>query len=411
MTTGRTVRILLLLPLFLFLAIPVCSGREDALSLHMVRSEMKRNASASFLDGMNGKLKWNYTTGLELQSFVCASEAYDEPDAFEYAREWVDTVLETVHRTGKTLNYKKSAYVLDHICPGRLCLSLYARTGDMRYRAIADTLFLQLGEQPRTEAGPFWHKAVYPHQLWLDGVYMAMPFYAAYVQEFIPEKSRDEYWEDIVREFTVTAQKTFDPATGLYRHAWDESRSMYWADPVTGLSAHAWGRAEGWYAMALVDVLEIMPADVRGREDLIGILRHLADTLPLWADKESGMWYQVLDCPGREGNYLESSCSIMFVYMYLKALRLGLLDSSRRDYASGLYERFNDCFLVERDGLLNITSCCSVAGLGGRQHRDGSFAYYIGETVVENDCKAIGAYILASLEYEKFRFRRRCTNS
>lgn len=403
MTTGREIVILLLLSTFLPAAVSSCSDRDDRLSERMVRSEMRRNADASYLDGMNGKLKWNYTTGLELQSFVDVADEYGVKEPFEYAKEWVDTVLETVSSTGKTLNYKKTAYVLDHICPGRLTLSLYEHTGDVRYRRIVDTLFSQLMRQPRTEAGPFWHKAVYPHQVWLDGVYMAMPFYASYIMEFIPEAERGAYWEDIVREFTVTAEKTLDPATGLYRHAWDESRSMFWADPETGLSAHAWGRAEGWYAMALVDVLEIMPSDVPGREALVEIVRHLAGTLPSWADAESGMWYQVLDSPGREGNYLESSCSIMFTYMYLKAVRLGVLDSSFRDYARGLYGRFNERFVREdADGTFSITSCCSVAGLGGKQNRSGDFGYYISEPVIENDCKAVGAYILASLEYEKY---------
>ena len=403
MTTGRPFRIFILLLTFLPVLLSSCSGGNDALSLRMVRSEMVRNADASYLDGMNGKLKWNYTIGLELQSFVAVSDEYGVTEPFEYAKAWVDTVLETVSATGKTLNYKKSAYVLDHICPGCLTASLYRHCGDARYKKVIDTLFSQLVEQPRTQAGPFWHKAVYPHQVWLDGVYMAMPFYAAYVMEFVPEQERGAYWKDIVSEFTVTAEKTLDPVTGLYRHAWDESRSMFWADPETGLSAHAWGRAEGWFAMALVDVLEIMPTDVPDRESLVEIVRHLAATLPSWAESESGMWYQVLDCPGREGNYLESSCSIMFTYMYLKAVRLGVLDSSSKNYACDLYGRFNKRFVRENaDGTLSITSCCSVAGLGGKQNRSGNFDYYISEPVIENDCKAVGAYILASLEYERY---------
>lgn len=403
MTTGRKFLILSLLSAFLPVLLSSCSGGNDALSLRMVRSEMMRNADASYLDGMNGKLKWNYTIGLELQSFVAVSDEYEVTEPFEYAKAWVDTVLETVSATGKTLNYKKSAYVLDHICPGCLTASLYRHCGDARYKKVIDTLFSQLVEQPRTQAGPFWHKAVYPHQVWLDGVYMAMPFYAAYVMEFVPEQERGAYWKDIVSEFTVTAEKTLDPVTGLYRHAWDESRSMFWADPETGLSAHAWGRAEGWFAMALVDVLDIMPTDVPGRESLVEIVRHLAATLPSWAEGESGMWYQVLDCPGREGNYLESSCSIMFTYMYLKAVRLGVLDSSFKNYACDLYGRFNKRFVRENaDGTLSITSCCSVAGLGGKQNRSGNFDYYISEPVIENDCKAVGAYILASLEYERY---------
>ena len=404
MKTSKLILISTLASLFALL-VQSCAGSDDAMSLRMVRSEMKRNPTAAFLDGLEGKLKWNYTVGLELQSFFDVSNEYGVPEPYEYAKAWVDTVLETISNTGKTLNYKKQAYVLDHICPGRMCLSLYDRTGDIRYRCIADSLFSQLAEQPRTEAGPFWHKAVYPHQVWLDGVYMAMPFYADYIMRFVPEASREAYWQDIVREFVVTTEKTLDQATGLYRHAWDESRSMFWADPETGLSAHSWGRAVGWLSMALVDVLEIMPEDVPGRESLVDIVRHLAETLPSWADSETGMWYQVLDSPAREGNYLESSCSVMFIYMYLKALRLGVLDASVCDYACELYERFNERFVrEEEDGTLSITSCCSVAGLGGKQNRRGDFDYYISEPVIDNDCKAVGAYIMASLEYER-RFK------
>lgn len=376
---------------------------KDAKSMQMVCSEMNRNTTAAFLDGMKGKLKWNYTVGLELQSFLDAAHEYGAGKPFAYAKQWVDTVLQTISNTGKTLNYKKKAYVLDHICPGRTCIALYEKTGDVRYKSIADSLFVQLQSQPRTQAGPFWHKASYPHQVWLDGVYMAMPFYASYIIRYIPESERGKYWEDIVSEFVVTAEKTLDPVTKLYRHAWDESKSMFWADPATGLSAHAWGRADGWFAMALVDVLEIMPENVPGREKLVGIVRHLADTLPKWADSQSGMWYQVLDRPAAQGNYLESSCSIMFTYMYLKASRLGLLKPSDKDYARNLYKLFNEQFVrLDSDCNLNITSCCSVAGLGGKQNRKGDYEYYLSEPVIDNDCKSVGAYIMASLEYERY---------
>ena len=401
MTTSR--RHIVIFLTMLPLALCSCRGGTEAMSVRMAHSEMSRNPSAAYLDGMNGKLKWNYTMGLELYSFVKLSEVYGCDETFRYAKEWVDTVLNVVSATGKKLNYRKTAYVLDHICPGRLCLSLFARTHDERYRDVADTLFSQLLSHPCTRAGAFWHKAVYPHQVWLDGVYMAMPFYTEYVLDFIPEAERGKHFEKIACEFITAADKTFDPVTGLYRHAWDESRSMPWADPRTGQSACAWGRAEGWFAMALVDVLELLPEDAPRRDELVGILKHLAGTLPQWADKESGMWYQVLDHPGQKGNYLESTCSIMFTYMYLKALRLGLLDASLDGYARGLYRHFNDRFVRENaDGTVSITSCCSVAGLGGRPERDGSYGYYLSEKVIENDCKAVGPYILASIEMEKY---------
>lgn len=371
---------------------------DRAVSVRTIRSEMGRNPSAFHLDGRAGKPKWNYTTGLELLAFQDAASKYGLEDVDRYVTAWADGMI----KGGRILTYKTENYNLDHICPGRIYFALYDRTGKAEYKAVLDTLFAQLGRQPRTQAGPFWHKKAYPYQVWLDGLYMAEPFYAEYVKRFIPQEKQAEYWADIIREFTVAAEKTKDSATGLFRHAWDESRSMFWADKATGLSAHAWGRAMGWFAVALVDVLEIMPQDVPGRKDLESLVQYLADTLPSWSDKKTGMWYQVLDCPGREGNYLESTCSAMFTLMYLKAIRLGVLDKSYSAYAAKTYKRLLKTF-VRRDagGRLSLTSCCSVGGLGGPRRRAGDFAYYLSEPIVDNDCKGIGPLIWVALEIEK----------
>ena len=230
---------------------------------------------------------------------------------------------------------------------------------------------------------------------------MGDPFYAEYLSRYEKKVAETTGYDDVVNQFMVVAQHTFDPVTGLYRHAWDESREMFWADSVTGQSAHAWGRALGWYVMGIVDVLDYLPEKYEGREKLIGLLQEIYRVLPKYADPVTGMWYQVLDSPEREGNYLESTCSAMFVYAMLKGVRCGYLDAGLREKAFDLYRRFIDTFIrTAPDGTVSLTDCCEVAGLGGKTNRSGTFEYYIGEPVRDNDPKGVGPFIWASLEYE-----------
>lgn len=372
------------------------------LSLRMAESEMLRNPSPTTLDGIApGKVKWNYTTGLELLSLMDAAKAYDRPDLYDYALKYYDTIVQA---DGSVLTYAKEKYNLDHICPGRPLFEIYERTGEERYLAVLDTLYAQLQGQPRTADGGFWHKQVYPNQMWLDGLYMAEPFYAEYVHRFVATRdiaSAAEREADIARQFLTVARYTYDPETELYRHACDASREMFWCDKTTGQTPHAWGRAMGWYAMAIVETLDYLSPS-EGRDAMVGILNRIYEVLPRYADPEAGMWYQVLDEPGREGNYLEATGSIMFVYARLKAIRKGWLPESGLAAALADYERFVKRFVKENeDGTISITDCCAVAGLGGKSMRDGTFEYYISEPVIENDCKGVGPFIWASLEYEK----------
>lgn len=386
--------------MFLSLSLAVVSLAQQPYSVRMIRSEMKRNPDATYLDGRNGERKWNYTTGLELKSFLDAARRYDMPEVVQYVRDWADTMAT---ENGEVYKYKKSNYNVDHICPARIYFDLHDMFGDQdkRYRRVTRMIREQIDSQPRTKSGEFWHKQVYPHQVWLDGFYMALPFYAEYTKRYAPKEQRDSLFADIVHQFTAGAENTFDPATGLYRHAWDESRSMFWCDPETGLSQHAWGRATGWFAIALVEVLDYLPKQHPGRQALIDQLNYFLEVLPKWADPQTGMWYQVLDCPGREGNYQEATCSIMFVYAFLKGLRMGYIDDSHRDYILGLYPKFIDRFIRENeDGTISMTDCCAVGGLGGKQMRMGDFAYYLSEPIIENDCKGVGPFIWASLEWE-----------
>ncbi len=381
----------------LLAALTACTAKAP-LFQEVVRSEMVRCPEATYLDGQEGNLKWNYTTGLELKAFLdvyCHADGSDD-SLLDYVDAWYDAIID---ENGVIYKYKKSNFSTDHICPGRTLFQLYDITGKEKYRAAMDSLYSQILDQPRTPEGGFWHKQVYPDQMWLDGLYMAQPFYAEYTRRFVADSlERERNYGDIVHQFTTVYNHTYDAATGLLRHAWDSSHQMFWCNPETGQSDHAWGRALGWYCMALVDVAEILP-DGPYKDALIGILNNVYQVLPLYADNDSGMWFQVLDQPYREGNYLEATCSAMFTYAWLKGTRLGFLRG--REAALQSYDSLIKTFVTVEDGLVNLNQCCEVAGLGGKDNRRGDYDYYIHERVRSNDPKGIGPLIWASLEYEK----------
>ena len=378
--------------IFAAIALAACTA-EAPLSLQVVRSEMARCPEASYIDGLEGTLKWNYTTGLELKAMLDAAEA----EALSYVDAWYDAIIDSTGKIGA--NYKKSNYSTDHVCPGNTLFKLYDLTGKEKYRKAMDELYEQIQEHPRTPEGGFWHKKIYPDQMWLDGLYMMQPFYAGYTSRYVPEEQKAANYADIAHQFTLIYRNTWDEQTGLLRHAWDSSHEMFWCDPETGQSKHAWGRALGWYCMALVDVIEILP-EQEERADLAAILQSIYEVLPDYADPQTGMWYQVLDCPGREGNYLEATCNAMFVYAWLKGIRLGCLEGL--EDAKEAYQSLLKTFVTtDKDGLVNLNQCCEVAGLGGKGNRSGDYDYYINEPVRANDPKGIGPLIWASLEYEK----------
>ena len=383
------------LTLLLLVALTACTAKAP-LSLRVVQSELARNPEATWLDGQEGRLKWNYTTGLELKAILDVWEASGQDVLLNYVDAWYDAII---NGDGSIQTYKKSNYSTDHICPGRTLFRLYDLTGKEKYRAAMDTLYVQILEQPRTAEGGFWHKQVYPGQMWLDGLYMAQPFYAEYTNRFVTDSTaREANYADIVHQFQTVYDHTLDPSTGLLRHAWDSTHEMFWCDPETGQSEHAWGRALGWYCMALVDVIDLFP-DGEGKDALINLLVSQLNTLPLFADVRTGMWYQVLDSPYREGNYLEATCSAMFTYVFLKSARLGIFGDA--GMAGHMYRSLLDTFVTEENGLVNLNDCCAVAGLGGKDNRRGDYAYYIHERVCANDPKGIGPLIWASLEYEQ----------
>lgn len=388
----------------LFIAILALSAlvsckQQTPMSVQMVDSQMSRCPEATYLDYAEGRLKWSYTPGLELKAFLDVYETYGNQAIYDYVFDWYNAI---VNEDGSIKTYSVEKYNVDLICPGRSLFYFYDKTGDEKFRKAIELLKSQLDAHPRTEAGAFWHKLIYPHQVWLDGVYMASPFYTEYAVRYLEGEEQTKVFDEVITEFEVAAKYTFDPETRLYRHAWDESKSMFWCDPQTGQSQHCWGRALGWYMIAAVDVLDYLPEDYAGREKLISLLQTICAEIPKWADPESGVWYQVMDQPGREGNYLEATCSAMFSYTYLKAVRLGYIDESYRQYALDLYQDVVDTFIsTDEQGRISLEQCCSVGGLGGSNNRMGDYAYYLSEPIRPNDSKGVGPFIWASLEIEQ----------
>ncbi len=376
-----------------------CCGDAGHMSQRMVDSQMTRCETAFHLDFQEGNPSWNYTPGLELKAYLDVYQTYGGDAILEYVDNWYDPFIA---EDGSIERYCGEKYSVDKICPARTIFQLYDITGKEKYRAALDYMYQRFLDHPRTSEGALWHKSIYPFQIWLDGLYMAQPFHAEYAARFLAGEPQAEAFDGVVNDFLVAARHTFDPQTKLYRHAWDETRSMFWCDPETGQSAHCWGRALGWYCMALVDVLDFIPENADGRQEMIDIFRGIVEVLPSFADAESGMWYQVLDQPGREGNYLEATCSAMFVYSMLKGIRCGWLDEELLPYAKECYGRLVDTFIsTDERGLISIDNCCSVGGLGGKQMRKGDYAYYLSEPVRSNDSKGVGPFIWASLEFEK----------
>ena len=371
---------------------------EKPMSVRMTESEMQRVPESWRLD-FKDKIKWDYASGVELEGMLNTYERYGDERIWQYVLAFCDTM---VNEDGTIKTYRPHEESLDRIHTAKLFYRVYDKTGEEKYKKALDLVRDQITHQPRTHAGGFWHKKVYPWQMWLDGLYMGSAFYAEYTRRYGGYNTTpDSCYADIVHQFAVVAEKTYDPATGLFRHAWDESHEQRWCDSITGQSAHSWGRAQGWFAMAIVDALEQMPADYAGTATMKKILNAVAEGVKNYQDPATGLWYQVLDCPGREGNYLESSCSSMFVFALYKAVRLGYLDSSYLAIAEKGYQGILDNFIEEHeDGTISLTRTCAVAGLGGKVYRAGDYNYYINEQIRSNDPKALGPFINASLEHE-----------
>ena len=360
---------------------------KDSYAVRMVESSIKRFPMAH--------AEWDYTAGVLLLAVEQVAKQTGEARYFDYIKRNMDA---QVKPDGSISTYTIEEFNLDQINQGKLLFGLYERTRDARYQKAAHLLREQMRRHPRTREGGFWHKQVYPSQMWLDGVYMAAPFLAQYARTF----NEPALFDDVAKQILLIARHTRDPASGLFYHAWDESKSMPWADSITGRSKFFWGRAIGWYTMAMVDVLDHLPATHADRAAILRTLDGLADAVAQVQDPVTGLWYQILDQPNRQGNYHEASASSMFAYAFAKGARKGYLPARYREIALRAYQGVTR-HMVSQDaeGSLSLNRINQVAGLGGRQNRGTTFEYYVSEPVVSNDHKGVGPFILASLELGK----------
>lgn len=397
-------------------------------------SEMKRVPKSYLLD-FSTKPKWSYVMGIELESMLDTYLRYGGEDIRKYCQEYTDTMI---NQKGDIRGYNILDYNLDNIRTGHFVTRMYQKWPEQKNLQAMRTMMKQLQDQPRTIADKvYWHKAIYAYQVWLDGIFMGLPFRtltAPITEQANTGKQKgnrkassskfkvQSIYDDAVNQLKITYNRTLDPKTGLNRHAYDETRKTFWADKETGLSQHCWGRAQGWYTMALIEVLDALPEDYARRSEVIDLLVKDFDAILRWQDKESGVWYQVMDSPGQEGNYLESTCSAMFTYALLKAYRKGYVGEKYRDAGIRAYKGMINHFIrVNQDQTISLTECCSVAGLGPAAtpevqaamkkinpkgsvkenlRRDGSYKYYLSEPIRDNDAKGVGPFIWASLEME-----------
>ena len=394
-------------------------------------SEMKRVPKSYLLD-FSKRPKWSYVMGIELEGMLDTYLRYGGEDIRKYCQEYTDTMI---NEKGDIRGYDILDYNLDNIRTGHFVTRMYQKWPEKKNLLAMQTMMKQLQDQPRTIADKvYWHKAIYAYQVWLDGIFMGLPFrtLTAPITETANKSHKTKksnkpntvtaIYDDAVNQLKITYNRTFDPKTGLNRHAYDETRNTFWADKETGLSQHCWGRAQGWYTMALIEVLDALPENYARRSEVIDLLVKDFDAILKYQDAKTGLWYQVMDCPGQEGNYLESTCSSMFTYALLKAYRKGYVGEKYRDAGIRAYKGIIENFIkVHPDKTISLTQCCEVAGLGPaatpeviaamkkinpkgsvkeNQRRDGSYKYYLSEPIRDNDAKGVGPFIWASLEME-----------
>ena len=393
-------------------------------------SEMKRVPKSYLLD-FSTKPKWSYVMGIELEGMLDTYLTYGGEDIRKYCQEYTDTMI---NAKGDIRGYNILDYNLDNIRTGHFVTRMYNLYPEAKNLIAIQTMMKQLKNQPRTKVDKvFWHKAIYAYQVWLDGIFMGLPFRCLTASTQLKPKEAVKIYDDAVDQLKITYERTLDAKTGLNRHAYDETRNTFWADKETGLSQHCWGRAQGWYSMALIEVLDALPEDYQRRGEVIELLQKDLDAIIKWQDKKTGTWYQVMDAPGREGNYLESTCTAMFAYVLLKAYNKGYLGTKYRDAGVKAYKGIiNNMIRVNEDKTISLTNCCSVAGLGPaatpeveaamkkvnpkgsvkeNRRRDGGYQYYLSEPIRDNDAKGVGPFIWASLEMEKLGYNTENTTA
>ncbi|MGQ1947928.1 glycoside hydrolase family 88/105 protein [Geofilum sp. OHC36d9] len=376
-----------------------CGGNTNEALLtaeKMAVSDMARNPEPWMID-FREKPKWEYTHGLMMNAYLALYHETNNEAYLDYVKKFADMF---VNEDGSIKTYKQTDYNIDRVNPGKFLIELYQITGEERLLKAINLLRDQMRQHPRIEAGGFWHKKIYPNQMWLDGLYMGSPFLAQYGSVF----GEYDVFADVALQFRLVNTNMYDPKTGLFYHGWDASHQQQWADPETGLSPNFWGRSMGWLAMASVDALSWFPEAHPDKAFMIEMINRIAEGMVRNQDDETGLWWQVLDQPGREGNYREATVSSMMVYFLLKGVRLGYLDTKYLENAKKAYAGIMTHLIkTGEDGSLNLTECCAVAGLGGNPYRDGSYEYYVNERKRDNDPKGVGPFILAAIEMSKLK--------
>lgn len=346
---------------------------------------------------MNLKHKWEYEDGLMLSGMFQIFLASGDKKYFSYIKNNIDAYLDD---DGNIDGYSFSEFNLDHINNGKILLDLFEQTHDLKYKKAADKLYNQLLEQPRTPEGTFWHKKIYPNQVWLDGLYMGSVFYGRYLSQF----KSDNDLADVVHQFITAYNVTLDSKTGLCYHAYDAKKTQPWANTINGHSPHFWTRSIGWFVMAMVDVLEYIPASNPQRTDILNNLNNLLNALRKVADSKTNLWYQIPDEGDRPLNYLESSGSLMILAAIAKSIRLNYINKD--DWLPFLLEGYKQALRqfisVTKENYVNVNKIAHVGGLGGPSKRDGSFAYYMSEPIVTNDHKGVGPFLLLICEMQHY---------
>lgn len=335
---------------------------------------------------------WNYIDGCMIKAILELYHITQNEKYLEFADAFIDYF---VQEDGSITSYDPKEYNLDNVNAGKTLFDLYELTGREKYRKAIDTVYSQLKGQPRTSTGNFWHKMIYPNQIWLDGLYMAQPFYMQYEVTYNNSANCRDSFEQFLHVYDLMK----DTRNGLYYHAYDDSRESFWCDSVTGLSDNFWLRALGWYAMALIDTMEVMPESMAQEKEKLGIIyKELIDAMLPYQDKETGMWYQVVNRGRIKPNYLETSGSAIFAYAIMKSVRLGYLDESYFAFGEKAFTGICKTYLSEENGELQLGGICLVAGLGNKEMREGTFDYYMREPIVKNEAKGVAPLILAYIE-------------
>ena len=371
-------------------------------------SEMKRVPHSYLLD-FSSKPKWSYVMGIEMEGMLDTYEHYKEGNnaILDYLKEYPAKMID---EKGNITGYKYEDFNLDNVRTAKFILRMHNLFPTKGTEKALKTLFKQLQNQPRTKEGVYWHKAIYANQVWLDCIFMGLPFYCNYAVQTMKPKKAEKYLNDAVDQMVKTDYRTYDEKTQLWKHAWDETHQQFWANKEDGKSQHCWARALGWYVMAMTECLDAMPENYARRQEVIDLLNKAMKSVVKYQDKKTGVWYDVLDVKS-DKNYLESTASSMFAYVLLKGYRKGYLSEEYLKAGVKAYNGILKQFIkVNTDKTISLTRCCAVSGLGPgpgpyvkkpNYKRDGSFEYYMSEPIRDNDAKGVGPFIWASLEMEQ----------